>query len=461
MLFLVRSAAGCLTPPTLAPAGRVGADDDAGRSAGRATRRADWPGSSHPVRLRGVARPGGVAVPCVSSVRQRRRSNHPARCSRWPRARQSGCQPARCPTDCRLNSQTRGRRVSWDGISLRCTPTFDCRRVWRTGRNNHMLVALSRRGEDVPGNLVLGDESFARWQALDTVAHTRDDYPGLAEATIAGHPPGSSAGGERPKFSVFVDGRHRLVKFASPLDQRRGPAMVTCSSSRHWRSTWFPRAGLPGSRTHVVELPSHWFLESERFDRVGARGRLAVLSLTVRLHDNPAHSWAQAAVELSNAGRLSDEDARRLRWLDAFGTLIGNTDRHQFNMLVFPAGARFRLAPAFNQVSMLSAPASRPRAIPGACPAEGELRYAGRLGRRARCGAGLLGARQRRRPRVGRPWRHSLRGQRSRASDRPGCVELVIRTAIRASVPGLRSRRPLSCAPRPSRAVRGVSSGMV
>ena len=48
--------------------------------------------------------------------------------------------------------------------------------------DHHILVAVSRRGEDVPGNLLLGDESFARWQALDTVAHTRDDYPGMADA---------------------------------------------------------------------------------------------------------------------------------------------------------------------------------------------------------------------------------------------------------------------------------------
>ena len=41
------------------------------------------------------------------------------------------------------------------------------------------------------------------------------EYPALADATIAGHPPGSSAGGERPKFGVFADGRHLLVKFAA------------------------------------------------------------------------------------------------------------------------------------------------------------------------------------------------------------------------------------------------------
>lgn len=81
--------------------------------------------------------------------------------------------------------------------------------------DHHVLNAMSRRGEDLPGNFIVGDESFARWQALESVSRTRDDYPELAEATIAGHPPGSSVGGERPKFGAFVDGRHMLVKFAA------------------------------------------------------------------------------------------------------------------------------------------------------------------------------------------------------------------------------------------------------
>jgi hypothetical protein len=59
---------------------------------------------------------------------------------------------------------------------------------------------------------------------------------------------------------------------------------------------------------------------------------------------------------LSAAGRLADEEARRLRWLDAFGALVGNTDRHQHNVLFFTNKDIPRLAPAFDQVSMLYAP---------------------------------------------------------------------------------------------------------
>ena len=113
--------------------------------------------------------------------------------------------------------------------------------------------------------------------------------------------------------------------------------------------------GIPAAHTNVIETPDYWFLESERFDRSGLRGRIAVLSLAA-VHDDLADSWARAAISLKDARRLSDEDAQRLCWLDAFGALIANTDRHQYNILFFTEGSHLRLAPAFDQVSMLYAP---------------------------------------------------------------------------------------------------------
>ena len=75
-----------------------------------------------------------------------------------------------------------------------------------------------------------------------------------------------------------------------------------------------------------------------------------------QVHDDLADSWARAAMSMKDARRLSDEDAQRLCWLDAFGALIANTDRHQYNILFFAEESRLRLAPAFDQVSMLYAP---------------------------------------------------------------------------------------------------------
>lgn len=223
--------------------------------------------------------------------------------------------------------------------------------------DHHILLAMSRRGEDLPGNLIVGEESFARWQALEPVSRSRGDYPALAEATIAGHPPGSSAGGERPKFGALVGNQHMLVKFA-------GRGGIGDMVGRRWCDLLILEAialqvvashGIPAAHTNIIETPDCWFLESERFDRLGVRGRISVSSLAA-VHDDLADSWARAAVALKEARRLSDEDSRRLCWLDAFGALIANTDRHQYNILFFTEGSRLHLAPAFDQVSMLYAP---------------------------------------------------------------------------------------------------------
>ena len=223
--------------------------------------------------------------------------------------------------------------------------------------DHHILLAMSRRGEDLPGNLIIGDESFARWQGIEPVSRNRANYPSLAQATIAGHPPGSSAGGERPKFGALIGNQQMLVKFA-------GRGGVGDMAARRWCDLLILEGialqvitshGVPAANTNIIETHDYCFLESERFDRVGVRGRIAVMSLAA-IHDNLADPWARAAVALKEAGRLNTEDARRLCWLDAFGALIANTDRHQYNVLFFPEGASLHLAPAFDQVSMLYAP---------------------------------------------------------------------------------------------------------
>src|SRR5207253_10470286 len=153
--------------------------------------------------------------------------------------------------------------------------------------DHHILLAMSRRGEDLPGNFVIGEESFARWQVLEPVSRSRDDYPALAQATIAGHPPGSSAGGERPKFGALIGNQHMLVKFA-------GRGGVGDMAARRWCDLLILEGialhvaashGIPTANTNVIETPDYWFLESERFDRLGVRGRAAVIILS-SFHEN-------------------------------------------------------------------------------------------------------------------------------------------------------------------------------
>lgn len=228
---------------------------------------------------------------------------------------------------------------------------------------HHVLLAATRRGEDLPGNLIVGQESLDRWFGERPRAVTIEDFPELADAASTGQPTGSLAGGDRPKFGAYADGRHVLVKFAAQADS---------AAAVRWRDLLALEAlaldvlrehGVPAAQAQLLSSDSYRFLEVERFDRIGERGRRPVMTLAA-VHQNPIDSWSAAADRLLEMRWLSLEDARRLRLLDAFGALIGNTDRHHRNVAFFPAPAgpdtpkasRFALAPAFDQLPMFYAP---------------------------------------------------------------------------------------------------------
>lgn len=98
--------------------------------------------------------------------------------------------------------------------------------------DRHMLRAISLRGEDLPGNVIIGRESalryftLARSQAKDStikkliISRNKRDkcFVILAEKALAGEPTGSSAGGEQPKFTAAINDegitKRVLVKFA-------------------------------------------------------------------------------------------------------------------------------------------------------------------------------------------------------------------------------------------------------
>ncbi len=240
--------------------------------------------------------------------------------------------------------------------------------------DDHRLVALARRGEDCVGDLVIGDESLQRFLASSPTASTPRDYPAVAQAS-ASHPGGSSAGGERPKFGAFARGRHLLVKFAPPGDAppaRRWRELLWCE----WKaSQLLARAGASAARARCLDVQGWRFLEVERFDRVGARGRRAVLTLGAvdDEHFGKRDSWTAAAPRLrARPFALLPADASRLVWLDAFGQLIGNDDRHFGNVAFFASETgSLRLAPAYDMLPMALAPSGEtlpPRAFEPAPP---------------------------------------------------------------------------------------------
>ncbi|REG15431.1 serine/threonine protein kinase HipA of HipAB toxin-antitoxin module [Archangium gephyra] len=223
------------------------------------------------------------------------------------------------------------------------------------------LIALARRGEDCVGHLILGEESLNRWLASTSEPTDRTAWPDLARRS-AREQMGSSAGGEHPKFLTYSGGRHVLVKFVSDDEgavARRWRELLVCESLA---LEVVHVAGLDAARARWFDERGFRFLEVERFDRVGARGRRGVVSLEALDHEylgdsGRGASWTRVTPKLLEKKLIGPEDARRLRWLDVFGQLIGNTDRHFGNVSFLEQGAgTLRLAPAYDMLPMLFAP---------------------------------------------------------------------------------------------------------
>ncbi len=225
--------------------------------------------------------------------------------------------------------------------------------------DDHCLIALARRGEDCVGDLILGEESLNRWFEHPPESVDRSAYPELARRS-ASEQPGSSAGGDQPKFLTYSDGRHVLVKYAGEDGgaAQRWRELLVCESLALEEVR---AAGIEASPARWFDAGGLRFLEVERFDRIGARGRRGVISL--RALDNEyfgsESSWAGMAPKLLEARRIGEEDARRIRWLDVFGQLIGNSDRHFGNLsfLMGEDGFPLRLAPVYDMLPMMFAPA--------------------------------------------------------------------------------------------------------
>jgi hypothetical protein len=227
--------------------------------------------------------------------------------------------------------------------------------------DDHRLIALARRGEDCIGNLILGEESLNRWLASTLAPVDRTAYPDLARLS-ARKQPGSSAGGEHPKFLTYSGGRHVLVKFVGDDEgavARRWRELLVCESLA---LEGVREAGLEAATARWFDERGYRFLEVERFDRRGERGRLGVLSLEALDNEyigdsGRGASWTRVAPKLLERKFLGIEDARRLRWLDVFGQLIGNTDRHFGNVSFLETGeGTLRLAPAYDMLPMMFAP---------------------------------------------------------------------------------------------------------
>lgn len=237
--------------------------------------------------------------------------------------------------------------------------------------NDDVLRALALCGDDLPGNLVVGEAAFARFHSLPqraSRAASTADYPALADAAMQGSMGGSSAGGEQPKFCTIVGGegpRHVLVKFSpagdAPTDQRTRDLLVC----EHLALQTLASAGIAAAASRISTGVGRVFLEVERFDRTPINaanpqglGRIGMVSLMVydAEYVGAMDNWAATANRMQARRLLRPADARTLRLLEAYGALIANTDRHYGNISLLLDDDDWALAPAYDMLPMLYAP---------------------------------------------------------------------------------------------------------
>ncbi len=262
--------------------------------------------------------------------------------------------------------------------------------------DDQVLRVLADLGDDLPGDLIVGEPAFQRYLATDLEAQALDvaeierQFPRFAERAIAGEAPGSSPGGEQPKFTAVIrDERgqlqHVIVKFSPAIQGESDAAGVRWSDLLACEAIALEvlhEGGFDVARSHLLDAGGRRFLISDRFDRVGATGRRSLISLGAiddEYFGRRETTWVGASYRLRNAGMVGPEDEQRLARLYAFGVLIANSDMHYGNASLQQertADARFpmSLAPVYDMLPMLYAPqrtevrevAFRPQvAIPG------------------------------------------------------------------------------------------------
>ena len=220
-----------------------------------------------------------------------------------------------------------------------------------------VLTYLMDYGGDLPGDLVLGDRALS--SATRPPQETSvDAYPSLAEQVLSGPVPGSSAGGEQPKFTAFGPAGHVLVKFSPRGNGPEATRWRDILIAEHHAGQVLREAGLEAADSRLYNLDGRMFLEVERFDREGAFGRHPMISLASidAEFSGEGHDWIATLRQLVQTKLVDKTDLQTASHAQLFGQWIGNTDMHLGNLSFRPEANGFRLLPLYDMAPMRWAP---------------------------------------------------------------------------------------------------------
>jgi hypothetical protein len=242
------------------------------------------------------------------------------------------------------------------------------------------LVYLLSEGSDLHGNLVVGDDALRRALTLThepIVAESErpQAYIDITERLMQGALPGSSAGGEQPKFMTWVrrpsDGAQIsgvMVKFSPPISTpvgRRWADLLACEARA---LNLLAEVGESQPGALILDAGDRRFLEVARFDRIGSGGRRGISSLSSwhgAVSFGDAVTWADAAEQFAMRDLIASTTLASIRRRQFFGELIGNSDMH-FGNLSFWSTDTLPLAvtPAYDVLPMLWAPVLHGEIVP-------------------------------------------------------------------------------------------------
>jgi serine/threonine protein kinase HipA of HipAB toxin-antitoxin module len=224
----------------------------------------------------------------------------------------------------------------------------------------------------MPGDLVVGDLAYDAWArtkldtppALDARALPAA-YLEFAENALSLAGAGSSAAGEFPKFTArrALAGAatpHVIVKFSGAgqaAGERRWADLLVCEHLALQAAMMLP--GVAGARSRIVEAGGRTFIEVERFDRVGAFGRLPTCSLddiVPAFLGASTTAWPELAARLQGLGLVTAGDVRGVTRLWWYGRMIANTDMHLGNLSFHVHAQGLSLAPVYDMLPMHYAP---------------------------------------------------------------------------------------------------------
>ena len=150
----------------------------------------------------------------------------------------------------------------------------------------------------------------------------------------------ASAGGEQPKFTAELDDadgqrKHLIVKFSPPRGTPFGERWHDLLHLEHLALSVLADNGTAVATTHIVESAERTYLMSERFDRLGLKGKRHVVSAAA-VHDEfvkaPRRHWVATCAVLAEQDLLTHADMTTVAGVYLFGQAIGNTDMHFGNL---------------------------------------------------------------------------------------------------------------------------------